>query len=122
MIHQHKFNRRPVLQGLGGITLGLPSLNCFTNPNNTNHAPMRMVCVGTNFGFAPQLFSPTEIGKNYHNSRYLKPLEPLKHKLSFFSNLDHGKDLFTTHGLIKVIRILSAKKRILKKLILMSSF
>lgn len=98
MIQQHKISRRPVLQGLGGITLGLPSLNCFANPKNTNHTPMRMVCIGIGLGFAPQLFFPTDVGGNYRNSSYLKPLNPLKHKFSVFSNLDHGTEARGGHG------------------------
>lgn len=80
-------SRRKFLRGIGGATVALPFLETFAK--NTDKVPMRMVCVGNNFGFAPVLFFPKNHGKNYTASPLLKPLEPHKNDLSVFSKLDH---------------------------------
>ncbi len=59
---------------------------------------MRMVCVGTNFGFVPQLFFPTEVGSEYVAPPLIQPLEPHRSKFTIFSQLDHGSEGVGGHG------------------------
>jgi len=80
-------SKRHFLKGLGGAFVSLPFLETFAA--DTEKVPMRMVCVGNNYGFAPVLFFPKDLGKNYTPSPLLKPLEVHKNDLSVFSRLDH---------------------------------
>jgi len=57
--------------------------------SKSNKVPMRMVCVGNDFGFAPVIFFPKDEGKNYTPSKLLTPLEPHRQDISIFSKLDH---------------------------------
>lgn len=66
----------------------------------SDHAapPMRMVCVGTNFGFVPQLFFPTEVGGDYVAPELIQPLDSHRSKFTIFSHLDHGSEGVGGHG------------------------
>ena len=58
-------NRRYFLRGAGGTMLSLPFLEAMTGKVGATAAgetPVRMVCVGNNFGYVPNLFFPTETG------------------------------------------------------------
>ncbi|QEG02413.1 hypothetical protein Mal15_65340 [Stieleria maiorica] len=50
---------------------------------------MRMVCIGYNYGINPDAFFPSEAGKNYTATRYLKPFMDMRDRFTVFSNLDH---------------------------------
>ncbi len=88
-------SRRNVLRGmLGGtaVTVGLPFLDCFLNSNGTALADGRDLPVyfGTwsqGLGFTPGYWEPKGIGANYENNLFLKPLDPIKHKVTIFSGL-----------------------------------
>tara|TARA_R110002049_G_scaffold305056_3_gene501166 strand:+ start:123889 stop:125172 length:1284 start_codon:yes stop_codon:yes gene_type:complete len=82
--------RRTLLRGAGGSVLALPHLNAMANSPDANQVPMRMVCIGTTFGFVPQLFFPKESGHNYTMPELLKPLEHHRNKFTVLSQLDHG--------------------------------
>lgn len=84
-----KTDRRTFLRGIGGAMLALPHLNIMASAS-TAKPPMRMVCVGTNFGFVPSLFFPEQTGRNYQAPMLIKELEQHRSKFSIFSNLDHG--------------------------------
>ena len=83
--------RRTFLRGVGGALVSLPHLDAMAAPK-TPKAPRRMVCVGTHFGFVPQLFFPEQEGKGYEASKLLKPLEHQRDNFTIFSNLDHGSE------------------------------
>ena len=90
-------DRRTVLRGLGGIALSLPWLEAMASPGAAA-PPMRMVCIGTSFGFVPDHFFPTEAGGDFEAPLYLKPLEQYRDRYTVFSQLDHGSFATGGHG------------------------
>ena len=90
--------RRTFLRGLGGAALALPHLNAMGVAAESSSVPTRMVCVGLNFGFVPQLFFPEETGPNYQFSERLQPLKKLQNDFTIFSGLDHGVNGQGGHG------------------------
>ena len=91
-------NRRAFLRGMGGAMMALPHLDIMAAATKSAEVPMRMVCVGTNFGFVPKLFFPAETGSNYTVPELLKPLEHHRSNFSIFSQLDHGSEGVGGHG------------------------
>lgn len=77
--------------------LALPQLNLMARAEEVD-APVRMVCVGTNFGFVPQLFFPNEVGRDYVAPELIQPLERHRAKFTLFSQLDHGAEGVGGHG------------------------
>ena len=59
---------------------------------------MRMACIGLNFGLVPQLFFPTQTGRDYKLTDRLKPLRKLRNDFTVFSGLDHGVNAKGGHG------------------------
>lgn len=90
--------RRTFLRGIGGAALALPHLNAMGTAAEGSSSPIRMVCVGLNFGFVPQLFFPEETGPNYQLSERLEPLKKLRNDFTVFSGLDHGVNGQGGHG------------------------
>ncbi|MEM9643588.1 MAG: DUF1552 domain-containing protein, partial [Planctomycetota bacterium] len=90
--------RRGFLRGLGGATLAIPSLAADADQQGVNASPLRMVCIGLNFGFVPQLFFPEETGTGYRLSERLEPLEAVRNDFTVFSGLDHGVNGQGGHG------------------------
>ena len=76
--------------------MALPSLEAMAAP--TDGTATRMVCIGLNFGFVPQLFFPTNTGKDYELTERLKPLEKYRDDITVFSGLDHGTEAQGGHG------------------------
>ena len=60
--------------------------------------PMRMVCVGTNFGFVPNLFFPKDTGPDFKAPELIQQLEQHKRNFTIFSGLDHGAEGVGGHG------------------------
>ena len=83
-------NRRAWLRGAGGALMALPYLDAMASAADKHSQPMRMVCIGLNFGLVPRLFFPTETGSSYQLSERLAPLEKLRSEFTVFSGLDHG--------------------------------
>lgn len=77
--------------------LALPPLNGMGGDRN-DQSPVRMVCVGTHFGFVPQRFFPEQTGRDYVAPPLIRPLEPHRGKCTIFSNLDHGSEGVGGHG------------------------
>lgn len=90
-------DRRTFLRGIGGTLVALPHLDSVAAEGRPR-TPMRMVCVGTHFGFVPQLFFPKQAGLNYQAPMYLQQLEQHRAKFTVFSNLDHGSEGVGGHG------------------------
>ena len=90
-------NRRTTLRGCGGALMALPCLDLMAETADSED-PMRMVCVGLNFGLVPQLFFPKQTGENYELTDRLKPLAEVRDKFTVFSGLDHGVNAQGGHG------------------------
>ena len=77
----------------------LPHLDAMASPFSTSEdVPMRMACVGLNFGMVPQLFFPEQTGRDYVLTDRLRPLEKLRNDFTVFSGLDHGVNAQGGHG------------------------
>ena len=90
-------HRRTFLRGLGGAVLGLPWLQAM-GASTKDSQPMRMVCVGTHFGFVPSMFFPKEVGSDYRAPELIQQIERHRSKLTLFSHLDHGAEGVGGHG------------------------
>ncbi len=90
-------DRRTLLRGSCGSVLALPLLNAMATANDAKNVPIRMVCVGTTFGFIPDLFFPKQPGRSYVLPPLLKPLERHRDQFSVFSHLDHGANAIGGH-------------------------
>jgi len=90
----NKLERRHFLKGLGGSALFLPHLDAMAATGAVksidSSVPKRMVCIGNNFGFVPQLFFPEKTGEQYDLPDLLKPLKKHQRDFTIFSHLDHG--------------------------------
>ena len=84
----NSLNRRTFLRGVGGALVALPHLNVMA-AGKSAQPPMRMVCVGTNFGFVPKLFFPEQTGRDYQAPQLIQQLEQHRDKFTIFSQLDH---------------------------------
>lgn len=77
--------------------LALPHLDAMAH-RQTVAVPMRMTCIGLNFGLVPQLFFPQQIGSGYQLTELLQPLADLRDEFTVFSGLDHGVNAQGGHG------------------------
>ncbi len=93
-----RMSRRRMLRGTGGALLGLPYLDAMASANTEKEVPIRMACVGLNFGFVPQLFFPDQTGQDYRLTQRLGPLGKLRNHFTVFSGLDHGINAQGGHG------------------------
>ncbi|GAB5560054.1 MAG: DUF1552 domain-containing protein [Synoicihabitans sp.] len=87
------FDRRTFLRGVGA-SVALPFLESVATPltaaaKGVFKSPMRMVCVGYNYGLNPEYFFPGTDGKDYALPRYLEPFDDIRDRFTVFSNLDH---------------------------------
>lgn len=87
-------DRRHFLKGCGAA-IALPFLESLPRPGRLLAAtpasaePMRMVCVGLNYGLYPGDFFPETTGRDYELTKLLQPLSALKRDMTVFSHLDH---------------------------------
>lgn len=84
-------SRRTFLRGLG-VSLSLPLLEAMRLPASAaalNPQRRRMVAIMTPLGIHSENLFPTEAGRNYTPSLYLKPLEALRDQFTVFSGLSH---------------------------------
>jgi hypothetical protein len=91
-------SRRTMLRGTCGALLALPYLDVMAAPNTKEHVPIRIACVGLNFGLVPQLFFPQQTGHEYELTERLSPLKNLRDDFTVFSGLDHGVNAQGGHG------------------------
>ena len=85
-------SRRRFLQS-AGVLIALPhleSLDLQASDRKTAAPPVRMVCVGNEFGMYPGAFWPQTFGQEYELTPLLKPLGQHRNDLTVFSHLDHG--------------------------------
>ncbi len=94
-----QIDRRQLLRGAGAV-VALPFLESLAVPKRTlaseglsgsavNQSPMRMVCIGLEYGLYPTDFFPQQTGRDYELPRLLSPLAGLKNNFTVFSDLDH---------------------------------
>lgn len=98
MANLERLNRRMFLRGAGGAALALPYLEAMAPAASAADVPTRMVCIGNNFGFVPQLFFPVETGQRYEAPEFLQPLDHHRRRFTLFSQLDHGTNAVGGHG------------------------
>lgn len=91
-------NRRAFLRGTGGALVALPFLESIASAQPNGDVPMRMLCVGNNFGFVPNLFFPSETGTDYAMPELLEPMAAYRDQFTIFSQLDHGSEGVGGHG------------------------
>ncbi len=93
-------SRRHFLRGTGGAMMSLPFLESLSvaNAKDPAEVPMRMFCIGNNFGYVPKLFFPSETGADYRMPELLRKLEPWREQFTIFSQLDHGSEGVGGHG------------------------
>lgn len=91
-----KINRRDVLRGVVGgaaVTVGLPLLECFLNPNGTAYAATGAALppiFGSWFfglGLTPNQWEPKTTGSQYTLPQHIAVLEPIKAKMNLYSGL-----------------------------------
>ncbi|WP_236624132.1 DUF1552 domain-containing protein [Rhodopirellula baltica] len=118
-----KLNRRNMLRGTGAV-IALPFLESLaasrhvdasgsTADNGTRETPMRMVCIGLEYGLYPSDFFPKRTGRDYELPRLLSPLAGLKNDFTVFSGLDHpgiSGGHQATHTFLSGIRSNQAKQ------------
>ncbi|MEO1832260.1 MAG: DUF1552 domain-containing protein [Akkermansiaceae bacterium] len=94
-------NRRRFFLTSAGASLALPGLSSLlaktANSLATVHATQgagigarRFVAVGNLLGFQQKSFFPSIEGREYESTILLKPLEPLRNKMTVYRGLDHG--------------------------------
>ena len=104
--------RRRFLQG-SGVVITLPFLESLVPKKSlladvrSTEAPMRMVCIGLEYGLYPTDFFPKETGRDYQLPNLLKPLAPVRDDMTVFSGLDHPGVTgghYATHTFLSGIR------------------
>ena len=85
----NKLPRRTFLKG-AGATLALPFLEA-AQPKSAPACPKRMAFFYVPNGVAQKAWHPKETGKNFALSPSLKPLEPVRKKITLHTNLDRIK-------------------------------
>jgi hypothetical protein len=91
-------NRRQLLRGAAGISVGLPFLDCFLNESGTALAATGAalpVCFGTwwqGLGLTPGRWVPDKVGPGYENKIELKALDPFKSKINIISGMKYFLD------------------------------
>lgn len=110
---QTTFHRRSFLKSLG-VSIALPTFESFGQvaiASDSKTAPMRMVCVGNEFGMYPEAFWPKTFGADYELTPLLNPLQSHRKNFTLFSNLDHGLKggHFAIHGFLTGVKAAEAK-------------
>lgn len=104
-------SRRQFLRA-SGVAIALPTLESAASANDKPAPPpVRMVCVGNEFGMYPQSFWPSETGRDYKLSHLLEPLEKHRQDFTVFSHLDHGLKggHFAVHTFLTGVKAQDAK-------------
>lgn len=106
-------DRRKFLKA-AGVTMALPILESLPGVKAAGKAsepPMRMVCIGNEFGMYPGAFWPEGFGADYELTPLLKPLESHRRDFTLFSHLDHGLKggHFAVHTFLTGVKSAEAK-------------
>lgn len=84
-----KINRRTVLRGLGGISLGLPWLEAMGQSRFSNKN-IRLGFLQFPSGVAEHFWTPKGEGSKMELSKSLSPLAPIVHKVNVHTGLKHN--------------------------------
>lgn len=106
-------SRRAFLKA-AGVSLALPFLESLPgrlHAAETKTPPMRMVCIGNEFGMYPGAFWPEKLGADYELTTLLKPLGTHRQDFTLFSHLDHGLKggHFAVHAFLTGVKAVEAK-------------
>ncbi|MEM9366665.1 MAG: DUF1552 domain-containing protein [Planctomycetota bacterium] len=91
---QRSLNRRAVLRGTG-VSMALPWLSAMNasvsagDPVADADRPRRFVAMTFGLGLLPENLFPDDAGLEYQPSRYLRPLQPVRDKLTVVSGVSH---------------------------------
>ncbi len=109
--------RRSFLKAVG-VCIALPTLEsspgaraAISTAADDSTAPMRMICVGNEFGMHPESFWPKDDGANYELSATLQPLADHRQDFTLLSHLDHGLKggHFAIHGFLTGVKAADAR-------------
>lgn len=95
---KHNQLRRRAFLKAAGVGIALPILESLPKKARATASPVaesagppvRMVCIGNEFGMYPGAFWPQKAGRDYDLTPLLQPLKDLRADLTLFSHLDHG--------------------------------
>lgn len=85
-------DRRRFLKA-SGVAIALPTLRSASKASASDFGeepPIRMVCVGNEFGLYPGAFWPETDGRDYEITPLMEPLAKHRSDFTLFSHLDHG--------------------------------
>ncbi len=87
---QKQLQRRTILRG-AGVAMALPLLGAMRSAHaaTSTAAPKRFVAMTLGLGIHGPNLNPTDAGKNYKTSRYLKPIDDLRDKFTIISGSSH---------------------------------
>jgi hypothetical protein len=86
---RNSLNRRAVLRGLGGITIGLPFLGAMSDSARAGSFPKRFVAIFSGFGTVKDAWTPQGTETDFTLGPILAPLEPYKKRLMVFEGVDY---------------------------------
>ncbi|QDT09711.1 DUF1552 domain-containing protein [Planctomycetes bacterium K23_9] len=106
--------RRRLFLKAAGVSIALPALETTQRTKAaapSTEAPMRMVCIGNEFGMYPGAFWPKTDGADYQLSPLLQPLENHRDDMTLFSHLDHGQKggHFAVHTFLTGVKATEAR-------------
>ena len=87
----HQLDRRTVLQG-AGVTMALPWLSAMQKAvasSTSESPPQRFVAMTLGLGLVADNLNPTEAGRSYKPSRYLKKIDDLRDSYTVISGTSH---------------------------------
>lgn len=87
---QKRLGRRTLLRGTG-VSMSLPYLTSMTPSFSaaTTDSPHRLVTFTLGLGLVPDHLYPTDAGRNYQSSDYLKPLDDIRDSFTVISGASH---------------------------------
>ncbi|MCM8535587.1 MAG: DUF1552 domain-containing protein [Lentisphaeraceae bacterium] len=104
-----KINRRTVLRGMGGISLGLPWLEAMGQSSFSNKNIRLCYLVFPN-GVNIDHWTPEGTGSNYKLSKTLAPLEPIKDLVNIHTGLVHRAHSVHAPGYANFLSGVTVKK------------
>lgn len=111
MTKPNNASRRQFLRA-SGVAIALPSLESLSaRGDQPQRSPIRMVCVGNEFGMYPKSFWPEKTGRDYELPHLLQPLARHRDDFTVFSHLDHGLKggHFAVHTFLTGVKAQEAK-------------
>jgi len=89
---KNHLSRRTLLKGAGAV-MALPLLDAMTpalaRGAEVADTPRRMIAINVDLGFMPDQFFPTETGRAYQLSPYLKLLQDRRNDFTVFNGVSH---------------------------------